>query len=147
MLSLPDGLPHSLTPSQEEPLSRGGPPSPFPQTPPRSSARAEKGGSSPQPVTRKSRPIEKAGSEIRKRVRDIGFSMAFLMRKLRKKSSGASIRAFFVIPSEGEEWSEWDERHGRTCREVAAREAGGGRDACLIDFAIGAIGRHDRGSL
>ena len=46
------------------------------------------------------------------------------MRKLRKKSSGASIRAFFVIPSEGEEWSEWDERHGRTCREVAARESG-----------------------
>src|SRR5437868_11598504 len=71
---------------------------------------------------RKSRPIEKAGSEIRKRLRDIGFSMAFLMRKLRKKSSGASIRAFFVIPSEGEEWREWDERHGRPCRKVAARD-------------------------
>src|SRR5207253_9493533 len=96
---------------------------------------------------RKSRPIEKAGSEIRKRLRDIGFSMAFLMRKLRKKSSGASIRAFFVIPSEGEEWSEWDERHGRTCREVAAREAGEERDQSVNCFEIGNRGWYGRGIL
>jgi hypothetical protein len=32
------------------------------------------------------------------------------MRNLRKKSSeGGTFEPFFVIPSEVEEWSEWDE--------------------------------------
>jgi hypothetical protein len=74
------------------------------------------------------------------------------MRNLRKKSSGGSpFAAFFVIPSEVEEWREWDERHGRTCREVAAREAGDERVQSLIVSKIENIerclhfGRHDTG--
>jgi hypothetical protein len=52
----------------------------------------------------------------------------------------SSLEAFFfVIPSRVEEWSEWDERHGRLCREVVASESGDERVQSLTVSEIGNI--------
>ena len=81
----------------------------------------------------------------------IGFNGVLNAQAAQKVKRRQSIRALFVIPGEVEEWSEWDERHGATCRESAERESGDERVQSLIVSEIGYIerclhfGRHDTG--